>query len=320
MMSFMRGSWNLSIVVTWMQTVIDTPAKVDAYSQCRRAAALAKEYGVTPTQPSCPSLLLSFFGQAQLVPFIRSSSTMPRKYTVHALPQDLESVSSFAGRYASMLLHALQHNPGLFQNRYQDECGRNEADWAAHLTDPTAHRLICVAQTPDDDSSEPLKDGVWVGLLTLRGPLEPELLEFAGRRVGLRSGSGSGGGSAPGAPAETRWSLLGLYVQPEHRSRAVMISIHEAILDFLRTYTDEHVPVVMDAAGLESPRSARLCGTVKAANEPLQRLYQALGAQEVGRMTHAEKLRLRGEVNVADRTGEAGEEPESVVYETVIAC
>lgn len=80
------------------------------------------------------------------------------------------------------------------------------------------------------------------------------------------------------------------------------------------------MPVVIDAAALEFPRSARLCGTVKAANEPLERLYQTLEGQEVGRMTQAEDLCFRGKVSVANGTGEVGNQPEFVFYEAVKAC
>lgn len=200
---------------------------------------------------------------------------------------------------------------------YKDECDRSEADWVAQLTDPIVHRLICVAQPSGDDAPEPLEDGELVGIMTLRGPLKPGSLDFAGRRVNLRSGSESGSGSGSGAPVETLWYGGGLYIQPAHRRPGLMISLHEALLDFLRTYTDEHVPIVMNDIGLELLRSARMCAVVTAASKQAESLYQAMGAQEVGYITRSETQRLAGDANVEDQIGEPADR---VCLEMVIAC
>lgn len=77
---------------------------------------------------------------------------------------------------------------------------------------------------------------------------------------------------------ETRWSLGGLFLKSEHRGTELNTEIHEAVLDFLRTRTDDALKTTWDERmGLENPKRARVGGTLRSQDPTLNGLYQALG-------------------------------------------
>ena len=125
---------------------------------------------------------------------------------------------------------------------------------------------------------------------------------------------------------ETRWHLVGLYLQPQHRGREASIAIHEGVLDFLRCWMDTHADVMVDQrTGLEKARRARVIGTLGREDPMLKGLYDSLGGYEVGRIGRVEALKIAGNQELIGGSAEGeikGEvaRKEIVVLEGVIEC
>ncbi len=98
-------------------------------------------------------------------------------------------------------------------------------------------------------------------------------------------------------------------------------AIHEALLRFLRLWTDEALTTVFNRlTGLERPKKARIGGTLRNQNPTLRELYQDLGGYQVGVIDRTEALKVAGNdelISVYD-----GQQPkERIVFmERVIDC
>ncbi len=233
-------------------------------------------------------------------------------YTVHELPSDPSSAVTVLDRFALLRLAALQNSPARLASDYTYESAYTESDWMAILTDPMKHHLICVAHGPDA-VDRTLNSGTWVGMLCLRGPLSKTQFDFAGR-VGPELGPDE---------RETRWRGMGLYLERAHRASAAHMKIHEALLAFVRAFTDENLPVTVRTNGMENEKHARICGTVMRSegSQMLKTMYETWGMYEVGRITTRENFAFAGVEVLESMSGkDLGDERDVTAYEMLVSC
>lgn len=224
---------------------------------------------------------------------------------------------SLLRRIISLRLEALQSAPASYHSNYDHESRFTDTQWIKRLTELERHDFVCKYTLSADDQNveEKLGDKTeverpWVGMFTMLGPLSKDQYA-APRRQGPELGSDR---------HETRWYLVGLYLHADHRGREASIAIHEAILDFARSWTDENLECVFDdTTGLERPKLARVGGTLGSKDPILKALYEALGSFEVGRVNKAEALKIAGnEELISD--DDLRTYSEIVVMETVVDC
>ena len=242
-----------------------------------------------------------------------SSVIMSFTYTAHELPPDPSVAVTLIERYRSLRLTALHESPARFTGDYAHESDYTESDWMALLTDPTNHHMICVAHGPEINVRT-RDSGVWVGMLTVRGPLSKTRFEFAGRE----------GPDLGPDEQETRWGAFGLYLRPAHRVQAALTKLREALFTFVRAFTDEELPVTVRANGMEKDKHARMCGIVMhgPGEERVRMLYEAWGGYEVGMMTMREyHAFVWGKVLQHPIRGqESIDEKVMTAYELIVSC
>lgn len=193
-----------------------------------------------------------------------------------------------------------------------------DIEWAQRIADPFRHHLICTrlghAKVGGNDRQPviPTSDeGEWVGMFTLLGPLTREEYNFRSRQ----------GPSLGNDAEETRWHLVGLYIKSEDRCKEVAIAIHEAVLDYLRSRTDELLETVFDArTGLEKPKRARVAGSKPSQDSLLTELYTSLGGYEIGWAGRAEALEIAGNAELIKKCGDEGDMGPVLIMEKVIEC
>lgn len=163
-------------------------------------------------------------------------------------------------KFKALRLEALSSAPASFVSNYRHEQSFTDIEWGTRITDPFRHHLICIKSghtelgENDRQPLDPASDEVeWVGMFTLRGPLTREQYDVVHGRKGPPLGNDA---------EETHWHLVGLFLKSEDRGKDAAIAIHEAILDYLRTRTDELLKTVLDPrTGLEKPTRARVAGS-----------------------------------------------------------
>ncbi len=196
-------------------------------------------------------------------------------------------------RFKALRLDALSSAPASFVSNHKHEQTFTNTEWETRITDHFRHHLICIksdhTEVGDNDrqSLDPASDeGKWVGMFTLLGPLTREQYDVVQGNECPPLGNDA---------EETRWHLTGLFLKSEDRGEEAAIAVHEAILDYLRTRTDELLKTVLDArTGLERPTRARVAGTRPSQDPLLTELYMSLGAREVGWVGSAEAFRVVG--------------------------
>ena len=196
-------------------------------------------------------------------------------------------------RFKTLRLDALRSAPSSFSSEYHYEAEFSDDEWINIICHPSNHVLICeeirAEELQDCGQGGPrnatLYGHEWVGMLILCGPVSEDqyiVLKHQQALIGRDE-------------EETRWHLVGLYIQSDHRCRDTTIAIHEAILDFLRCWTDVHLETMIDeATGTERPKTARVTGMLRGGDPLLTDLYQALGGSEIGWVTRADALRIAG--------------------------
>ncbi|KAL9639274.1 MAG: hypothetical protein Q9164_001020 [Protoblastenia rupestris] len=237
----------------------------------------------------------------KLWPKRRHLRPSPEDYSVHLSKKSTLS-PAYVSKYRALRLHALKESPSSFHSTYAHESTFTDHDWADIITDPNIHTLICVhgptgpkppqlPRTPSDFEDLVTKSD-WIALARLHGPLAPTNYLFPTRT-----------GPAINPPSqETLWYLIHLYIHPLHRGRGASIALHEAILTFLREYTNHNLPSLRDKkTGMQMRKFARVGGTLGVGNGALKRLYTGLGGYEVGWMTMSEALSTSGETKLADK-------------------
>ena len=221
------------------------------------------------------------------------------KYTVTRFAPATPIPVHLLQRFKTLRLDALISAPTSFVSNYGHEQSFTDNEWVERITDPSRHHLICTrrghGKTSGDDR-QPVNptsdDAEWVGMLTLLGPLTREQYNIQSRK----------GPSLGNDAEETRWHLVGLYVKSEDRCKEVAIAIHEAVLEYLRTSTDELLETVFDArTGIEKPKRARVAGSKPSPDSLLADLYTSLGGYEIGWAGRAEALRIAGNAELTDK-------------------
>ena len=240
------------------------------------------------------------------------------KYTVTRFAPTTPIPLHLLQRYKALRLDALISSPTSFVSNHRHEQTFTDIEWAERITDPFRHHLICKrlghAEVGANDIQpvNPASDeGEWIGMFTLLGPLTREEYDFQGR-IGPSLGNDA---------EETRWHLVGLYIKPEDRCKDAAIAIHEAILDYLRTSTEELLETVLDArTGLEKPKRARVAGSKPSPESLLTELYASLGGYEIGWAERTEALRIVGNAELAKKCEDEGDMGRILVMEKVVDC
>lgn len=236
------------------------------------------------------------------------------KYAVNPLSATIPIPSHILKSFKALRLDALHSAPASFSSNYAHELKFTDEEWTRRILDPTHHHLICrpVHSKVQDKENHELgsatsSEDEWVGMLTLHGPLSQDQYTF-----------GSDLGSDE---EETRWYLGGLFLQSEHRGTEMNTAILEAVLRFLRIWTEEALETLFDeVTGLEKSKSARLGGSLRSRDPTLRGLYEALGAVEVGSMDRAETLRIAGNDELIGSEDGEEREPRMIALERTIHC
>ena len=234
-------------------------------------------------------------------------------YNVIHLAAKAPVPSHLIANFKTLRLEAISLESAL--SAYNNEPGLTDEEWAKRMTSPTHHHLIFEfvghqlsnrdKQLPEQTSS---RGSDWVAMLTLRGPLSQEQYDFKSRQ----------GPSLGSDEEETRWILFGLYIRREHRGSEINMALHEAILDYVRVWTDEALRTEWDEeTGMEKPKRARIRGWQKSTNAALNELYQALDGYEVGSVDMADVQRSAGYDGFAIVPDG---EKEFVIFERVVEC
>lgn len=191
-------------------------------------------------------------------------------------------------KFKALRLDALRSAPSFFSSEHSFEAEFSDAEWTDIICHPT-HRILICEQTRAEEVQDcgqgkaALYGHEWVGMLILCGPLSKDQYMLLKRQHALIGRD----------EEETRWHLAGLYIQSSHRCRETAVAIHEAILDFLRCWTDNHLETMVDeATGTERLKLARITGVLRSGDPLLTELYQALGGSEIGWVTRADALRM----------------------------
>ena len=240
------------------------------------------------------------------------------KYTVTRFAPATPIPLYLLQRFKALRLEALLLAPTSFVSNHRHEQTFTDSEWAKIITDPSRHHLICTrlgygkAGGNETQPVNPNSDqGEWVGIVTLRGPLTIEHYNFQGRK-GPSLGNGA---------EETLWNLMGLYIKPKDRCTEVAIAVHEAVLDHLRTCTDELLETVLDArTGLEKPKRARVAGAKPSQNEMLKELYTSLGGYEIGWIGRAVALEIAGNAEPIKQCEDEGDMGPVLIMEKVVEC
>jgi ribosomal protein S18 acetylase RimI-like enzyme len=198
------------------------------------------------------------------------SMSVPYEYSFIRISKT-EEIHTSARKYRDLRLQALKISPGSFSSTYEIESAFTEFDWKNLLTAPDREIFICVATPLNHDSSE--SDPVWIGQVTLRGPLSLEDFILPPE---------SGEPPQKSDAEEERWQMLSLFTLPEHRGNGLGARLCQSALDYLRTVRS-------------SPPGVQVRLIIKAENEVTVKLYQRLGFKEAGLATLAEALVVNGD-------------------------
>lgn len=240
------------------------------------------------------------------------------KYLVARLAPATPVPENLLQKFRVLRLEALISAPASFVSNYRHEQSFSDIEWAERITDPSRHHLICTrlghgqvggnSRQPVNPTSD---EDEWVGMVTLIGPLTKEQFIYQGR-IGPSLGDDA---------EETRWDLVGLYIKSQHRCKEAAIAIHEAVLDYLRTSTDELLETVLDSrTGLEKPKRARVAGSKPSPDSLLKDFYTLLGGYETGWVSRAEALTIAGNAELITKGDEEGDIGRILIMEKIVEC
>lgn len=198
-------------------------------------------------------------------------------YFVDLLTPTRPVPSEWVQKFKALRLESLRSNPKSYFTTFARANELTDDQWSEQLLHPKYHHLICHKPRMPAEGTAPsenvTKEGWegnddWVGLFWLLGPHQKD--EYAATPFLDSTALGSD-------QEETRWHLTGLYLQPDSRCEDSAIAIHEAMLNFLRFWTDDHLESTFDnATGLEKPKRARVAGQLRGENDPLAGLYEGI--------------------------------------------
>ena len=217
-------------------------------------------------------------------------------YSVDLLTPTRPVPSEWVQKFKSLRLECLRSNPTAYITTFASADALTDDQWSEQLLHPKYHHLICHRPQVSTEGTAPNENVAtegwegndeWVGMFWLLGPHRKD--EYAATPFVDSTALGSD-------QEETRWHLTGLYLQPDSRCEASAIAIHEAMLNFLRFWTDDHLESTFDhATGLEKPKRARVTGHLRGGNDPLVDLYEGLaGTRTLAWVSDAVGRRIGG--------------------------
>ena len=240
-------------------------------------------------------------------------------YFVDELTASNPLPSDVVQKFKNLRLEALRLSPASFLSTLAHEERFTYDHWDQLIRDASHHYLICHTALQSGENSEHhansaadewMSNDEWVGMLLLLGPYHKD--QYGATPFLDSNAIGSD-------EEETRWHLTGLYLQPNSRCEESAIAIHEAILTYLRFWTDEHLDTVIDeATGLEKPKRARLTGQLRTESDQLVALYETLTGNTVGWADLELGCRIAGLETLPSEA--ATEELRMRVMERVIEC
>lgn len=201
-------------------------------------------------------------------------STYHYEYSFFRIVKD-HAIASSATKYKELRLQALSVAPSSFSSTYEIESSLRETEWVDRLSANGRETFICAARPTQNNPSysQIPKQSMWIGQLTLRGPLCPEdfiLPEESGQKN----------------PTDIRdkdlWQMLSLFTLPDHRGRGLGKRLCLEALNYLTSYKD-------------SPREVWVRLMVKPENHATVSLYRGLGFAEAGKCTLAEAMVANGD-------------------------
>ena len=242
----------------------------------------------------------------------------PSKYRVTRFAPATPVPVNLLQKFKLLRLDALISAPASFVSNHTHEQGFSDIEWTERITDPSRHHLICTevgqAQVGGNDRQpvNPTSDeDEWVGMVTLIGPLTREQFNYQGR-IGPPFGDDG---------EETRWDLVGLYIKSQHRCKEAAIAIHEAVLDYLRTNTDELLETVLNSrTGVEKPKRARVAGSKPSPDSLLIDFYTLLGGYETVWVSRAEALKIAGNEELINKCEEEQNMESVLIMEKIVEC
>jgi hypothetical protein len=201
-------------------------------------------------------------------------STYHYEYSFFRIVRD-DVIALSAKKYKELRLQALSVAPSSFSSTYEIESTLKDSEWVDRLSADGRETFICTARpTKNSSSSSQIPEqSMWVGQLTLRGPLCAEdfdLPEESGQKY----------------PTEMRdaelWQMLSLFTLPDHRGKGLGKRLCQEALSYLTSYKD-------------SPREVWVRLMVKPENQATISLYRGLGFAEAGKCTLAEAMVANGD-------------------------
>lgn len=243
----------------------------------------------------------------------------PLSYFVDRLSTSRPLSPKTIQKFKHLRLEALSSNPSSFLATFDYEKGFTDDQWRQLILDPTHHYLIChtsreregIAVHEDNLIREEwTTEDEWVGILLLLGPYQTG--DYGATPLLQPTALGAD-------DEETRWHLTSLYLQPDHRREDSFTIIHEAILGYLRVWTDEHLATKFaDETNLEKPKRARVAGLLRTEDDQLLEMYKMLAGQTVGWADRRLGARIAGIDHSPE--GEPLEELNMRIMERIIEC
>jgi ribosomal protein S18 acetylase RimI-like enzyme len=211
-------------------------------------------------------------------------STPRYEYTFFRIIKD-SAISSSAEKYKQLRLLALSIAPSSFSSTYEIESALTDTEWTTRLAARESETFICAAtpikgNTSDSQSSE---QTIWVGQLTLRGPL---------RREDFILPPASGQKNPMEHEDRELWQMLSLFTLPDHRGRGLGKKLCREALNYL-------------FSNREFPREVWVRLMVKPENHATVNLYRNLGFAESGKCTLAEALVANGDKDLLPKDASA---------------
>jgi GNAT superfamily N-acetyltransferase len=217
--------------------------------------------------------------------------TAPPTYLILPIPHTSPRLRALVEKYKATKLAAIRTDPTGFLVSHADELLHPFSVWESRLAAPST-MLICVAVAASEDTKtdeEVLLEGQWVGMAMLRGPLPWTSYYLPGS-----------GQPVPQDPQkEAYWYLCTLFTAPAHRGRGLAKRIINGAVDIARCRTED--------MGGEMLR-ARMKLFFDPRRDLLRGFYNALGFNEVGRVTLREGFEANGDAEMLPRDTMGSEE------------
>lgn len=228
-------------------------------------------------------------------------------YETYKLPDTLSP--RLARKLAAMNVEAIRSVPKRTL-QYAVEYTRDTDYWASQTKDPKRTTWICVSPNVKTGSVS-LEEGQWVGMTYLAGPLSPE--EIYGTHPSERHQEVS-------SKVETSWHMSRLFVAKSHRSIQPLISLYEAVQNFMWETTREIVHLRIEQGHQVLRPMARLQGCTYFEGAAYE-FNLANGGTIIDRLTQTQELELDRVLDSTPQafiTGEDYTKPVVAVFESLM--